>query len=292
MRVSSLESCRFDWYQATVCFADVEDLTDELSSIWNSHVVGEKPLYGYEKACSIRSGIQGDSLDRPKTVAKVLWGGRFLDPHVISSGGWADVVAGRLRERFPSHKVTRMDSRLDVNHPGAWDFLSGIAHEVAESCKVQINYVGDFVQLERGRTIYLGSMKSQFFIRIYEKGKQLGDASRPDWVRAELVVRPVKDQKARFARVSSADAWGTSVWVHEFAQRLAIVPPSLETESLYKAPDLERSVLAMVTQYGKTLGQLRECLGGWESCGKYLDEAIPTAKALGVIPPFRRVDKV
>jgi phage replication initiation protein len=40
-----------------------------------------------------------------------------------------------------------------------------------------------------GRTFYVGSRESATFCRVYEKGRQLGDAGS-DWVRVELELKP------------------------------------------------------------------------------------------------------
>ncbi|MEX5543951.1 replication initiation factor domain-containing protein, partial [Pseudomonas poae] len=54
-----------------------------------------------------------------------------------------------------------------------------------------------------GRTLYLGSQTSAVSMRIYEKGKQLDCGN--DWVRAELQVRPQKDQKTLIAYLDSTE---------------------------------------------------------------------------------------
>lgn len=106
--------------------------------------------------------------------------------------GWEQRLYDFIKSRAPYAKITRCDL--------AHDFLNGeYTPEKAlqeweqglytsRSTKPIAEMVGgDWLQYRgMGKTLYIGSRKSASrFVRIYEKGKQLGDVDS-DWVRVEL----------------------------------------------------------------------------------------------------------
>ncbi|MCQ9327741.1 replication initiation factor domain-containing protein [Neisseria dentiae] len=106
--------------------------------------------------------------------------------------GWEQRLYDFIKARAPYAKITRCDL--------AHDFLNGeYTPEKALSEWEQGLYTsrstkpiaemvgGDWLQYRgTGKTLYIGSRKNASrFVRIYEKGKQLGDSDSP-WVRVEL----------------------------------------------------------------------------------------------------------
>ena len=65
---------------------------------------------------------------------------------------------------------------------------------IAKDMRLKTSVIGDWYG-DGGRTLYIGSAKSAYRMRIYEKGKQDDNASigGVNWVRFELVCRPDKN---------------------------------------------------------------------------------------------------
>ena len=133
----------------------------------------------------------------------------------------------------------------------------------------------DFPEL--GRTQYLGTPKSVSMLRLYEKGKQPEylHLARPDWVRAEIQVRPAKEAKQEYSKLSALEVWGASSWTRELAGEILqhhVDPHAAGTT--YKKTSLERRFEFMCKQYGPTLVELHALLGSWECVGLTMSEKI------------------
>ena len=106
----------------------------------------------------------------------------------IASDRW-DELANLLDEYDAT--ITRWDGACDdFRGEHSVDFALDLFRSGAFSTggkKPSVQQHGDFISGTdtRGRTLYVGSRKSGKLLRIYEKGKQLGDALSP-WVRWEL----------------------------------------------------------------------------------------------------------
>ncbi|WP_235605818.1 replication initiation factor domain-containing protein, partial [Rhodanobacter thiooxydans] len=78
---------------------------------------------------------------------------------------------------------------------------------------------GDWDMPELGRTQYLGASSSAVRARLYEKGKQpeFRHLSRFDLCRLEIQVRPAKDAKDAYSKLSALEVWGASKWTRQLA---------------------------------------------------------------------------
>lgn len=92
-------------------------------------------------------------------------------------------------------RATRIDSRLDLCYPGAWDEISALAAEMHR--RIPANRRPRFHPegtAEHGRTHYYGQRQNRtVLVRIYEKGKQLigkGIDADPNLVRIEVECHP------------------------------------------------------------------------------------------------------
>ena len=133
----------------------------------------------------------------------------------------------------------------------------------------------DFPEL--GRTQYVGTPKSVSMLRLYEKGRQpeYVHLAKPDWVRAEIQVRPTKEAKTEFSHLTALEAWGASGWTRELAGLILqehVDPHSAGTT--YRKSSLERKLGFLCKQYGPTLLELHSLLGTWECVGLTLSEKI------------------
>lgn len=109
----------------------------------------------------------------------------------VASNGWEFALFQWLSTVAVSPKLTRCDLAHD-DFQGAYSTI-----EWADECETQgkfaltnrlpqVQQLGDWKRHEgRGRTLQVGSRESGKLIRIYEKGKQLGDIESL-WLRSEL----------------------------------------------------------------------------------------------------------
>lgn len=89
--------------------------------------------------------------------------------------------------------ITRVDLAHDdlkgeavsVDKALSWYLAGGFA---SGGRSPSVNRHGDWDNLREGRTLYIGKRKNGKLLRVYEKGKQLGDPDSP-WTRAELELR-------------------------------------------------------------------------------------------------------
>lgn len=106
--------------------------------------------------------------------------------------GWESRLYDFIQEYAPSAKITRCDLAHDflngeytpdqaLRDWEAGGYTSRHTKPIAECVG------GDWLEYRgTGKTLYIGSRKnSSRFVRVYEKGKQLGDCESP-WVRVEL----------------------------------------------------------------------------------------------------------
>jgi DNA relaxase NicK len=252
---------KFDWYQASIPRVEPSVVMAALAA---SEYYGDwekmKPLKGYDNASQFVVGNQ--------TVFKIQYGGQNEEygSNVIGSGGYAQKLADVLRKDFPVHRVSRVDSCEDYHHGDAYDYLREKALSIAEKSKLDVReIVKPLASSDDGRTLYLGSVTSVVQMRVYEKGKQLGCS--PDWVRAELQVRPKKDAKSIVSLLSPEDLWGMAKWSLLMASEMGNSNIQRVDANIYQKSDQERAYRFLLKQYGRLLGDLMPVHGSWESLG-------------------------
>lgn len=114
----------------------------------------------------------------------------------------------------------------------------------------------------RGRTLQIGSRERGKLLRIYEKGKQLGDPDSP-WVRVELELHSKAFQiKPRDLLEPSAILLGA----YPCLAVLADVEETRRLDTVEKTAQisLQRCIEILRTQYGRHLNVFRQMLGDTE----------------------------
>lgn len=260
---------RFDAYSATTTAANHYQLADLFGPGLQPHEGRGFHSFGHRLALRDDSGSE---------VGAVYWGGSHGDRSMIEvKGERSPEVVERLRSAFP-HRVTRMDSCADFDAPGAFDSLLGVVMEVKAKHRLKGERRGDWQHFpELGRTQMLGTSQSVSQLRLYEKGKQpeYRHLERPEWVRAEIQVRPAKDAKTAYASLSALDAWGASAWTRDLAGQILndhVDPHPAGT--VYKKTGLERRLEFLCRQYGPTFLELYAELGSWECVGLTIKEKL------------------
>ncbi|WP_446808373.1 replication initiation factor domain-containing protein [Methylomonas sp. 2BW1-5-20] len=143
-----------------------------------------KGLHGYKR-----------SFDIGKTGGMFAYGGQ-RDTAFVSLPGSACALIGdwgsvyHLFHEVLQGRITRWDGAVDMfdGEPSVDDavdwYKAGLFN--AGGNKPSCNQQGNWIEADgSGRTFYVGKRKNGKLLRVYEKGKQLGDKSSP-WVRWEL----------------------------------------------------------------------------------------------------------
>jgi DNA relaxase NicK len=252
---------RFDWYQASFPNVPHEAIMRAISS---GEYYGDweqiRPMKNYDSAAAFVVGNE--------TRFKINFGGQNEEhgPNVVGSGACAQVLADVVREHFPEHRVSRLDSCEDYYHADAYDYLRKLALKIGKEHRVQCReIVKPLKDSDDGRTLYLGSQTSAVSMRIYEKGKQLQTDS--EWVRAELQVRPQKELKAVMAMLDPKEVWGLSKWTHDMAVKLGNRDLKRVDAQVYQQSDHDRAYTFMLKQYRRVLENMLASHGSPEAVG-------------------------
>lgn len=275
---------RFDWYAASFRGAH-GPLVGACLERFSAHVdEAGKGRNGFAFSLRLRA-------DRG-FHAFVQWGGSHGDlVHCAFTGGCAVDGAQVLRRVAPLHRVSRVDVAEDVGSAGGFQRLSDLSARVARAHRLRrVRIVPD--DGLAGETIYLGSRSSPVFGRVYEKGKQVlakGDhieeSELPagvtrqeisEWSRVEIEVKP-KHPMARsaLASMSPDEVWGCSSWANQVREEMGHLPaPRFDVGVVWRAPEWERIMASLLTQYGRFLDQAAHDLGSWECLGLQLRDEL------------------
>lgn len=267
---------RFDWYQASIPNVPPATIMDALSKCdfygdWEQI----QPMKNYHRAAAFVVGSE--------TRFKIHFDGQNEEygPNVVGTGACAQVLADVVREYFPAHRVSRLDSCEDYYHADAYDYLRKLALKIGKEHRVKcLEIVKPLKESDDGRTLYLGSETSAVSMRIYEKGKQLKTDS--EWVRAELQVRPQKKLKAAMAMLDPKEVWGMSKWTHALAVKLGNRDLKRVDAKVYQQSDHDRAYGFMLKQYRRVLENMLASHGSPEAVGaqifydlKNLEDRVP-----------------
>lgn len=263
---------RFDAYTATTEAAKKDDLGQiffDVMGLGNFFPRVGKGFHTFSDRMAFRDADGHE-------VGAVQWGGRQGDRVMLEvKGDKSPAVAEALRARFP-HRVTRVDACADFDAPGAFERLLEACQDVKQGHKLKGEKQGDWEDFpELGRTLYLGARASVCRVRLYEKGKQpeYRHLDRTDWTRIEVQVRPAKEAKSEFSRLSPSEVWGASAWTRELAAKVLqehIDPHPAGTT--YRLTQRDAALEWMCKQYGAHLVDLANDLGGWDCVGLTLRE--------------------
>lgn len=186
--------------------------------------------------------------------------------NVTASGGDAPKLAEVLRNAFPRHRVSRVDSCEDYHHKDAYPYLRGIGLRIAKEFNVAVREITKpLPESDDGCTLYIGSPTSAISGRIYEKAKQLRVGS--EWVRAELQVRPQKKVKDVVAMLSPEQVWGLGRWTAALAVELGQTDLQRVDVQIYQPSDDQRAYRAFLKQYGNILRRMLATHGSPEAVG-------------------------
>lgn len=259
---------RFDWYQATVPVGPVELLGVLQTELAPGGDVEEgRGRQNYHGSYTVRDAAG-------ERVAVVLAGGPNGHPNAAASGSATDGFVRLIRERWPNHRVSRLDSAGDVVGEGAYERIEATCREVARARGVSGRAIVPD-DPAAGRTYYLGASSSTVRVRLYDKTAEsrsrLPPGRRADvpehWVRVEAQIRPAKVAKSVFAAVSPDEAWGITQWTSDLAARVFGAEVERVAQQAARVSDHERAYGWMLAQYSGVLEQLFRDLGSWSAVG-------------------------
>jgi len=196
-------------------------------------------------------------------------------PFVDVKGVASQAVSAFAREHL-RHKPSRIDHAIDRQAQGLFLRLVRACKGIAKSHGLAWSPAGDWNTPDAGRTFYLGSRKSQVFVRVYEKGlKYAHDMGIPvtddlrNWIRIELEFKPQnKRAKEVAAVIEPAQMWGSTRWTTELSEKvLAMVTEPVSIRERRES-NRDRALRYMGIQYGSHLASLlQECQGDYAKFG-------------------------
>lgn len=262
---------RFDYYAATTQSAPFLQLTRLLAGVESgSNEIESRARGGMTRRVSII-----DSAGREFGSVQCGRG-----PHSLvlieAFGERTPAIVELLRASVP-HRVTRVDSCADFDEPRSFERLLKAVNATKKQWKLFGEKRGDWDRPECGRTRYIGSSKSVAMLRLYEKGKQpeYRHLGREHWVRLELQVRPTKNARERYSKLTATEVWGASRWSREVCERLlgTHVDPH-PAGTIYRQTDQERQLYWLCRHYRSLLLSLREESGSWDLVGRNIAIAL------------------
>lgn len=126
-------------------------------------------------------------------VANVSYGGNTsgkLGEHVQLSitGSDSDFYHRNSQMHHDLAYIQRLDLAYDVT--GDYKDIINTLAALKDLSRLKWSTVSSTDGGVTSTTTYIGSRESAFFVRVYEKGKQVG--GDPDWVRVEFEIKPMK----------------------------------------------------------------------------------------------------
>lgn len=266
---------RFDAYTATTCALKPTDVLPWLANGPGRTVHQGKGFHTFRERIAVR-------VPSGEEVGSVAYGGRQGDRIMIEVKGEMTPPVVELLRGAAEHRCTRVDACADFDAPGAWEALLEPVLKVKADHKLYGERRGDWEFPELGRTQYLGANSSAIRARLYEKGRQpeYRHLERWDLCRLEIQVRPAKEAKDEFSKLSPLEVWGASKWTRQLAA--AVLNEHLDPHApgtIRRDTNRDRALKWMSLQYGPHLVSLAEDLGGWDMLGRTLGEMVREEKA-------------
>ena len=192
-------------------------------------------------------------------LGSVYFGGRD-DVHLISTSSAAD-AARRAVVGLDRARTSRVDTRVDTL--ASFEDLREVC-EAAAGMKARVTYMESRQGGEStGRTVYVGSPTSAVRVRLYEKWLESPGQYVEGTNRVEVQLRPPSRAKEMVSAWTPAETFCASQLTRRVADALGsevAEPGSLEKHR--GTPDLEQTLQAMGTQYGKAVDRWLQVSGG------------------------------
>ena len=206
---------KFDGYGATIRDREVGHVAACLAETIGGILCKGTPMRRYSSTINIDLGNR-----------KAAWVGQDANSgavYVEGKGESTPALVDAIRVHFPDHTTPRVDVAEDYNEVGAFEALQDVIRS-AKGIRVKGGYVALPDDQNDGRTWSAGVRGGVGYIRLYEAGKHPDrlHLAKPDWVRAEVEVRPhYARDKAAAAKMQPLDVWGLTSWTHRVGEALS-----------------------------------------------------------------------
>lgn len=239
-------------------------------------------------------GFLGSIFNRPTTAKldgglfgfaerwklSVYLGGVMVEIGAIAKGGeaqrgrWMLQLTGKgcglvcdwvsLRELLEGFeaKITRVDLAVDFleGEHTVDDAVDMVDRGEFTSCgrRPSTSVAGDWLDQVHGRTLYVGKAQNGKMLRVYEKGRQLGDLDS-DWVRFEVQLGN-RDRVIPFETLTDCDRFFAGAYpaLASLLEAAAEAIPTTQTETL---TNLGHLLYHLKRCYGKAMHQAVEIAG-------------------------------
>lgn len=189
---------------------------------------------------------------------------RAGEVHIVATSSACDEVVPVLRRLWPVHRVSRVDSAIDLSAAFKTHDAAALAFAERKGLRHEL-----ITNSEGGATRYIGGRSSEVRVRLYKKTEQLRalhpeKASEiPDGIlRYECQVRPSKRAaKERMSAVSAADVWGAGTWVAEFMAHVIGLDAYGVAMQFHRPSSWVRSLHFLGKQYGPGVARRIEEVG-------------------------------
>jgi phage replication initiation protein len=208
---------------------------------------------------------------------KVYLGGVLVEVGAICMGGdaqrgrWMLQLTGKgcgmvtdwdsLRELLEGFqaKITRLDLAVDFLHGEHTvdDAVDMVENDQFTSSgrRPSTSVAGDWLDQVHGRTLYVGKAQNGKMLRVYEKGKQLGDLSS-DWVRFEVQFGN-RDRVIPFDAMTDCDGYFAGAYP-ALAQLIEAAAEGIPTTQTETQVNLGHLLYHLKRCYGKAIHQAQE----------------------------------
>lgn len=239
---------RFDWYEATFEVLDPVAVAQTIAERVGGSISGAKGRNGYALCAVVE--VDGHVLARVFYRCK-----RVEEVHVEITGAACDDVVPVLREVWPDHRVSRVDSAVDF--AAEFEQLDKVVLAFAEARGLKHRW---FANSDGGATRYLGARSSEVQMRVYKKTEELRARyphqahEVPDGiVRVEITVRPNSKTKGRVSTMTPDEIFGLSKWGQAFAAEFLGIEAERVPTHFREVTDWNRLVTHLAYQYGPAI---------------------------------------
>lgn len=242
----------FDWYAFTPEMNRDEFISSALTGFPDLHLEPGRGRLGFSS-----SDLLCDPSGSP--VFAVLHSGGS-ECHVQLTGSAANRCALWVRKSIP-HLLSRCDIALDYMDAD-FDHMTNLFLAASITEKVKSRYIGphpDSGDALSGRTVYLGSRSSAGMFRVYEKGKQMRDPDRLQWVRVEYEFKPQNsDARSYYSTCPIIELVSSTKISRAVFGMLAVQidQAPVPAGSLPADPEFDRTLRHLKKQYSRTLQRL------------------------------------
>lgn len=198
-----------------------------------------------------------------------------------AKGCFTGEVISFIRDQFPEHEYSRLDSCADFDEEGGFERFDKELEIIKKNSRLKGSKAGDWDDFpEDGRTRYLGAPSADMRVRLYEKGKmpECRALKRPHWFRLEAQLRLDKEIRKYVPLISPSDVWKFSPWTREVVA--AVLDQHLDPirARSAKVSVRDRALQHMAKQYGKHLSSLADELGSWQAVGLTIADLIAESR--------------